>query len=102
MLAWKLASTEELSSVNRTRNDEALMIVMTQQIRAARSLLGWEQFELAVQAGVAISTIRRLEGMKGPIAANFETIEKIRRAFEKAGIEFLGSPHPGVMLKIVS
>ena len=74
------------------------MIVITHQIRAARSLLGWEQFQLAVQAGVAISTIRRLEGLKGPIAANFETIEKIRRAFEKAGIKFIGNPNPGVML----
>jgi transcriptional regulator with XRE-family HTH domain len=76
------------------------MLVIVRQIRAARSLLGWEQNDLAVQSGVAISTIRRLEGLKdAPIAANFETIQKIMIAFEQAGIEFLGNPCPGVRLK---
>ena len=76
------------------------MLVMVRQIRAARSLLGWEQNDLAIQSGVAVSTVRRLEGLKdAPIAANFETIEKIRLAFERAGVEFLGNPCPGVRLK---
>ena len=77
------------------------MLVIVRQIRAARSLIGWEQNELAVQSGVAISTIRRIEALKdAPIAANFDTIEKIRRAFERAGIEFIGHPCPGVRLKL--
>jgi transcriptional regulator with XRE-family HTH domain len=77
------------------------MLVIVRQIRAARSLLGWEQNDLAVHSGVAISTIRRIEGLKdAPIAANFETIEKIRRAFERAGVEFLGHPCPGVRLRL--
>lgn len=75
------------------------MLVITQQIKAARSLLGWEQFELACKAGIAISTVRRLECQRGPIGAHFETVEKIRRAFENAGIEFMGNPNPGVRLK---
>lgn len=76
------------------------MLVITRQIKAARSLLGWEQHLLALQSGVAISTIRRLEGLKeAPIGAHFETIEKIRCAFEKAGIEFIGNPNPGVRLR---
>jgi transcriptional regulator with XRE-family HTH domain len=76
------------------------VLVITRQIKAARSLLGWEQHELALRSGVAISTIRRLEGLKGgPISAHFETIEKIRCAFEKAGIEFIGNPGPGVRLR---
>ncbi len=75
------------------------MLVITRQIKAARSLVGWEQNELAVRSGVAISTIRRLEGLKdAPIGAHFETIEKIRCAFERAGIEFIGNPCPGVKL----
>jgi transcriptional regulator with XRE-family HTH domain len=77
------------------------MLVMTRQIKAARSLLGWEQHQLAVQSGVAISTIRRLEGLKGAsICAHFDTVEKIRCAFERAGIEFIGPPTPGVCLKM--
>jgi predicted transcriptional regulator len=75
------------------------MLIITRQIRAARSLLGWQQHQLASNADVAISTIRRLEGLEGPICAHFETVEKIRRAFECAGIEFMGEPGPGVRLK---
>jgi transcriptional regulator with XRE-family HTH domain len=74
------------------------MIVMTRQIKAARSLIGWDQYALATNAGIAISTVRRLEGLDGPIAAYYETIEKIRTAFERAGIEFLGNPYPGVRI----
>ena len=75
------------------------MLVITQQIKAARSLLGWAQFELACRAGVAISTVRRLESQPGSISAHFETVEKIRAAFENAGVEFMGNPNPGVRLK---
>jgi predicted transcriptional regulator len=78
------------------------MLVITRQIRAARSLIGWEQQHLATSAGVAVSTVRRIEGLDGPIAAHFETIEKIRRAFDHAGVEFLSEPTPGVRLKDVA
>jgi transcriptional regulator with XRE-family HTH domain len=74
------------------------MLVIARQIRAARSLIGWEQYQLAVNAGIAISTVRRLEGLDGRIMAHFETIEKIQKAFELAGIEFLGNPNPGVRI----
>lgn len=75
------------------------MLVITQQIKAARALLGWGQNDLAVKSGVAISTIRRLEGLNGPICAHFETIAKIRRSLEEGGITFSGEPHPGVSLR---
>jgi predicted transcriptional regulator len=75
------------------------MLVLSRQIKAARALLGWEQYELAVKAGVAISTIRRLEGLEGQIGARFDTVEKIRKAFEQGGVELLGYPRPGVRMK---
>jgi transcriptional regulator with XRE-family HTH domain len=78
------------------------MLVWARQIKAARSLIGWDQFELATKAGVGIATIRRLERMSGPIAAQFETIERIRRALERAGIEFIGDPKPGVCVRLTS
>ena len=74
------------------------MLVITRQIKAARSLIGWEQHDLASNSGVAISTVRRLESQKGPIAVRFETIEKTCKAFERAGLEFTGEPNPGVRL----
>ena len=75
------------------------MLVISRQIKAARALLGWEQYDLALRAGLAISTIRRLEGLDRQIEAHFETVEKIRRAFEEGGVEFLGYPGPGVKMR---
>jgi transcriptional regulator with XRE-family HTH domain len=74
------------------------MLLITRQIKVARTLIGWEQHRLAANAGVAISTVRRLESLDGPISAQFETVEKIRTAFERAGIEFIGNPHPSVRI----
>lgn len=76
------------------------MLVWARQIKAGRSLLGWGQYELAASAGVGIATIRRLERMSGPINAHFDTIEKIRRALEGAGVEFIGEPKPGVCVRL--
>ena len=72
------------------------MLIVTQQIKAARALLGWAQQDLAVKSGIAISTIRRIERTGGPICAHFQTIENIRRAFEEAGIGFESEPYLGV------
>jgi transcriptional regulator with XRE-family HTH domain len=82
--------------------DRKVVLVISRQIKAARALAGWEQQQLATLAGVAISTVRRLEGLNGPISAQFETVEKIRVAFEKAGVEFLGYPNPGVFARALA
>ena len=64
------------------------MAVTTQQIRAARALLGWSQDELATKARVGRSTIAGFEigkmGMTGSRA-----FEDVLEVLEKAGIEFL-------------
>src|SRR6516164_6152259 len=64
------------------------MLIDVRQIKAARALLRWRQDRLARQAGLALATIRRLERLAGRIEANFDTVEKIRRALEAAGIAF--------------
>jgi transcriptional regulator with XRE-family HTH domain len=75
------------------------MLIWARQIKAARCLVGWQQLQLAVAAGVGIVTIRRIERMMGAISAQFETVEKIRRALEGAGVEFIGEPKPGVCVR---
>lgn len=62
------------------------MIVHADQIRAARAYLNWKQTHLADRADVNRDTIVRLE--KGKTEANRDTLEKIVRTFELAGIEF--------------
>ena len=66
-------------------------------IKAARELLRWRQEELASRAGIAISTLRRLEGMPGPLQGQRETQARIVSALQGAGIEF---SEGGVRLKL--
>lgn len=57
-----------------------------EQIRAARSLLGWSQQDLATKAGVAVSTVADFErGHRNPVPNN---VLAIRQALEMAGVMF--------------
>jgi transcriptional regulator with XRE-family HTH domain len=59
-----------------------------EQIRAARDLLRWDQKKLASAANVSVETIKRLESMRGPVAAQYATVEAITKALEAESIEF--------------
>jgi transcriptional regulator with XRE-family HTH domain len=77
-------------------------MIFAREIRAARSLLGWTQLELAEAASVGIATVRRLETAGEEIRGSVETVWKIQTALESAGIEFIpseGGKGPGVRLK---
>ena len=71
------------------------------QIRAARALLAWSARELADKSGVSLATIQRLERQGGVPVAHSRTLTDLKRAFEDAGVEFIGTPDdkPGVRLK---
>lgn len=56
------------------------------QLRAARALLGWTVDDLARHSELGRATVQRAEGGAATIPAN---AERLRQAFEKAGIEFL-------------
>jgi len=74
-------------------------MVTPAQCRAARGLLEWSQQELASAARVGIVTVHQLEaGISQPRRA---TLEVIRRALEKAGVEFIdeNGGGPGVRLR---
>ncbi len=67
--------------------------------RAARALLDWSQDPLAQAAGVAISSVRDVEGSKRDPQA--QTITSIRRALHSAGIVFLsGSETEGFGVRL--
>ena len=79
------------------RNGDVLQMLEPRQIRAARSLLGWRQEELSKASGVGTATIRRIENGGSPISGNISTVMRIQRAFEKAGILFIGEDEIGGM-----
>ena len=70
-------------------------MITSDQIRAARSLLRWTGKELAERSGVGFSTLMRLEVENGVPSAQAKTLEALRKAFEDAGIEFIGTPESG-------
>jgi len=75
-------------------------LLTSEQMRAARALLRWDQKALAQASKVSLPTIKRLEPLSGPLMANAVTIEALRRAFEDAGVEFIPEDDkgPGVRL----
>ena len=79
----------DTASINIARSGHlSILRVSIRQIKAARSLLGWWQEDLAKAAGVSIPTIKRLEAADGDLGGRPETGVKIIAALEKAGIVF--------------
>ncbi|SOE01911.1 helix-turn-helix domain-containing protein [Caenispirillum bisanense] len=77
-------------------------MITRQQVKMARAALGWGVRELAEKAGVTANTVSRFENGAD---AYGETLGRIQRALETAGIVFIpeGQPSPdggaGVRLK---
>ena len=71
------------------------------QIRAARFALRLSAQQLADIAGVSLPTIQRFEKVDGVPPSRSSTLIDVKRAFEAAGIEFIGTPDdaPGIRLR---
>ncbi len=65
------------------------MSLTSEQVRAARMLLRWEQKDLAEASGISLPSIKRLETQPGPLSAQERTLTELRKALEKAGVEFI-------------
>jgi transcriptional regulator with XRE-family HTH domain len=75
-------------------------MLTVEQLRAARGLLGWSQSKLAERAGLSLPTVKRVEINLGPRVSE-EARNKLRRALESAGVEFIdeNGGGPGVRLR---
>jgi transcriptional regulator with XRE-family HTH domain len=73
-------------------------MISSDQLRAARSLLGMTQAELATEAGVSIPTLKRAEGSGvGPVSPR--VISNVAEALRRLGIIFVDADEnhgPGV------
>ena len=74
-------------------------MITSDQIRAARGLLNWSRKDLAEQSGLSFASMMRLESFEGVPSSNFKTLEAIKTTFEKAGVEFIGTPEEGAGLR---
>ena len=72
------------------------------KIRAARSLLGMRQHELAELASLSVVTLKRLEAAGTEIKGSARTFNKLQQALEDSGIIFIDQDDkhgPGVRMR---
>jgi transcriptional regulator with XRE-family HTH domain len=73
-------------------------VISREQVKMARAALGWNVIETASRAGVAPNTVTRYENGTDSYG---NTLLKLRRAFEKAGLVFIdgNGEGPGVRFR---
>jgi transcriptional regulator with XRE-family HTH domain len=74
--------------------------ITSEQVRAARALLRWEQRDLAEASGISLPTVKRLETQPGELSAQERTIVELRKALEIAGIEFIAENGGGAGVRL--
>jgi predicted transcriptional regulator len=83
-------------------------MITSQQMRAARALLGIDQRRLADLAGLSLPTIQRMEASGGQVRGVIDTLVKVVQALEDSGVELIGEDQPstgagrGVRLRAAS
>jgi transcriptional regulator with XRE-family HTH domain len=71
-------------------------MITSQQMRAARALLGIDQRQLAELAKLSLPTIQRMEASDGQVRGVVDTLVKVISALESSGIELIGENAPSV------
>ena len=64
-------------------------MITAPQLRAARALLRMDQRALAEAAGLSLPTIQRMEASEGNVRGNVDSLVKLIRALDDAGIELI-------------
>lgn len=81
--------SNEISSPHGSNDARGTIILTSEQVRAGRALLQWDQKTLSERSNVSIATIKRLEPLSGPLKANKVTIAALKHALEAAGVQFI-------------
>lgn len=73
--------------------------ITSAQIRAARSLIGLSQAEVAEAAGLSVPTVKRAESEKAPKASR-AAMDAIQKVLENAGAVFLPEDGEGAGVRL--
>lgn len=65
-------------------------MITSQQLRAARALLGIDQGELARLSGLSPATIQRMEASNGVIRGTVGSLTKLTETLDANGVELIG------------
>jgi len=77
-------------------------MLVSEQIKAARSLLDWTAKDLANKSGISLATIQRMESPGGTDNALGKNLSSVQAVLEKGGVIFIMTDNiggPGVRLK---
>jgi len=80
-------------------------MITSGQMRAARALLGIDQRTLALESGLSLPTIQRMEASAGQVRGVVGSLVKLVTALDSLGIDLIGENAPsaaggrGVRLK---
>ena len=66
-----------------------MAVITSEQIKAARALLRWEQKDLSEASGLSLGTIKVIEQRPGLLIVRTTSLYALLDAFNKVGIEFL-------------
>lgn len=69
------------------------MSINSDQMRAARALIGWSQSQLSEATSLSLPTIKRME-TQGVDRSSFANVNAVKQALESQGITFLSNGHP--------
>lgn len=74
----------------------------SEQLRAARAVLGYSVLHVAEQTGIGTATIKRYEATSGVPNTRKGHLGTLQRFYEAVGIEFIGTPEdgPGIRLRL--
>ncbi len=75
-------------------------MIGAEQMRAARGLIGWSQSRLAEASGLAVSTIKRMEGVGSTLKSSVENVLKVQQALEDAGVIFIDEDDEGAGVRL--
>jgi transcriptional regulator with XRE-family HTH domain len=75
-------------------------MISVRQVKAARSLLGWSQDDLADKSSVSKPTIARLETADGELGGYAGTREKLIEALRAGGVEFIAENGGGAGVRL--
>jgi len=70
-------------------------MMTSNQLKAARALLGIDQKTLAEMAGVSVPTIQRMEASGGNVRGVVDSLVKVVEALEREGVELIGEDAAG-------
>ncbi|SLN13567.1 hypothetical protein ROA7450_00198 [Roseovarius albus] len=78
----------------------SILKVSTEQIKAARALLGWTQARHAERSGVSLPTIKRLEAAGGQLGGLQSTAKALIVTLQDAGIIFIEENGEGAGVRL--